>query len=237
MSLGNDAESKPAAVPAPDDTDMEPPGPMVGLPPGSLAKNKPLSASNGSLRSIPDNDSSATMSADEGPMPAPSGVAMSLAQTTDASSTPAPPATTSQAGVQQQQSEMFDQKTASPHPLSTPGTPASLPPTGSPYSRHSPSLSTAKGLSPVATPGIRPPSRDVMPGGGMKSMSPYPSRSPSSSDGGGQGMGQHPQQMFAQGDKKHQCMKDLIDSTIEKNLELNRSRKFKKNYNSRYPNL
>lgn len=33
----------------------------------NLTSNKPLSASQGSLRSIPDNDSSATMSADEGP--------------------------------------------------------------------------------------------------------------------------------------------------------------------------
>ncbi|XP_041350209.1 uncharacterized protein LOC121369305 isoform X2 [Gigantopelta aegis] len=225
---GNDAESKPAVVPASEDTDMEPPGPMIGLSSGSLAKDKPLSASNGSLRSIPDNDSSATMSADEGPMPAPSGVTISQPHT-DASSTLAPPSV--QAGTPQQ-SEIFDQKMASPHPHSTPGTPASLPPGGSPYSRQSPSLSSGKGQSPGAVSGIHPPGREMremIPGGGVKSMSAFipSSRPPSSSSDGGQGM-MHPQQMFVQGDLKqlgkHQCMKDLIDSTIEKNLEIDRSR-------------
>ncbi|KAK7506028.1 hypothetical protein BaRGS_00002750, partial [Batillaria attramentaria] len=60
----------------------------LGLPPSSsLASNKPLSASQGSLRSI-DNDSSATMSADEGPPGSSAASAPTTSTTTTVMSTP-----------------------------------------------------------------------------------------------------------------------------------------------------
>ncbi|XP_025090723.1 nuclear receptor corepressor 1-like isoform X5 [Pomacea canaliculata] len=132
----------------------------LGLPPpGSLASNKTLSASQGSLRSI-DNDSSATMSADEGPPGSLSAAAATTTVTTAPTvSTPSTPVVTLSCSTPSSIG-------SAGHTSSGPGQSMICEPSPSP--RHnlgaSPALGTRLDITPDARgqgsrPGSRPPSR------------------------------------------------------------------------------
>ncbi|KAL5016148.1 hypothetical protein ScPMuIL_005737 [Solemya velum] len=108
----------------------------------NLTSNKPLSASQGSLRSIPDNDSSATMSADEGP-----GPHSHLDSVQAAASTVTPVASTTDA-----------RESHSPRvsgiPAVVPGITSGIPP-------NLPGHHSRPGSSPASRHNSRPPSREL----------------------------------------------------------------------------
>ncbi|XP_050409847.2 nuclear receptor corepressor 1 isoform X2 [Patella vulgata] len=231
---------------------------ITALPQVDTLADKTLSASQGSLRSIPDNDSSATLSADEGPGPGTGGITGSGSHhgpTSRPSSTggPVPVKVTYAApaigtptlspvsqghvvsrmpgplpssnrygsgqtmpGQSPHNSLPMDVKIHSPRPASSPG----LPP-GRIWHSASPSFSQSS----------RPPSRDVQvidyssnqisqfPGRLTPHDSRLSPRPPSGhSENSRSAVSPHIQQGNQFVEKKAPCVRDLINSAIERNL-------------------
>ncbi|XP_046570749.1 LOW QUALITY PROTEIN: uncharacterized protein LOC124278997 [Haliotis rubra] len=234
---GEDSVPKMDPIQPPRETEMDPPGPTLSLTQENLSRNKTLSASQGSLRSIPDNDSSATMSADEGPGPGPGAGAISHHPHPEPPPHVAPPPPPRP--VSQPTAESNDLKSHSPRPRSNTGTPISQPPPISlsaspiPAPREQPQHSTPNpgaNLRPEGHPSQR--DQNVIDfSNASKSASPFPShlmapdirlspRPPSThSEGSRSAISPHPQQFVM--DKKPMkpaCVRDLIHSAIERNL-------------------